>query len=119
MKTFTMPAILESFRSLKDRTFKIIFETNELTPEQLSSLGRGLNMPGWLAFNPDPFTKEMIDTLELSKVEFSDKGKSKSQRLQAVLYVMWQQKNEGYEVFDDYYNSRMEKLITHYKSKLD
>jgi hypothetical protein len=119
MKTFTLSAVLESFRSLKDRSYKVVFETGELTPEQLASIGSGLNMPGYLAFNPDPFKKEMIDTLELMKVDYDDTGKSKGQRLRAVLYRMWEQNNERYEIFDDFYNSKMEKIISHYKNKLD
>jgi hypothetical protein len=119
MKTFILPAILDSFRSLKDRTFKIVFETNELSPEQLSQIATGLNMPGYLAFNPDPFKKEMIDTLELTKVDYEDNGKTKSQRLKAVMYRMWQQNKERYDVFDDFYNAKMEQLISHYKGKLD
>lgn len=119
MKTFTLPVILDSFRSLKDKTFKLTFETSELSPEQLMSLGQGLNMPGFLAFNPDPFTKEMIDKIELMKVDFDDTGKSKGQRLRAVLYRLWEQNSERYEVFDDFYNAKMEKLIIHFKEKLD
>jgi len=119
MKTIILPAILDSFRSLKDKSFKITFETNELTPEQLSSLGTGLNMPGFLAFNPDPFKKEMIDTIELIKVDYDDIVKTKGQRLRAVLYRLWEQNNERYEIFDDFYNAKMEKLINHFKHKLD
>jgi hypothetical protein len=36
MKTFQLPAQLEGYRSLKDRTLKLSFETNELTPEQMA-----------------------------------------------------------------------------------
>jgi len=41
MKTFMLPAILDSFRSLKDRTFKIVFETSELSPEQFQKRNDG------------------------------------------------------------------------------
>ncbi len=119
MKTFTLAVILESFRSLKDRTYKVVFETSELSPDQLASIGGALNMPGYLAFNPDPFNKEMIDTIELMKVDYDDVGKSKGQRLRAVMYRMWEQNKERYNVFDDFYNAKMEHLINHYKNKLD
>ena len=32
-KIFLIPAVLESYRSLKDRTLKLSFETSEPTPE--------------------------------------------------------------------------------------
>jgi hypothetical protein len=53
------------------------------------------------------------------KVEFDDTGKPLSQRLRAVLYRCWEQKPEGYKIFNDFYIAQMEKLITHYKNKLE
>jgi hypothetical protein len=113
-----LPAIFESIRSLKDRSYKLVFETNEITPEQLSSLGQHIQNPGYLAFNKDVFKKEMLDAIESQKTDYEDIGKSKSERLRNVLYVFWKQKNDGYAVFDDFYNANMEKLITHYKNRL-
>ena len=40
-------------------------------------------------------------------------------RLRAVLYRNWEQNKEGYEDFQLYYNFKVEKIITHYKDKLD
>ena len=87
-----LPAILESFRSLKDKSYKIVFESNELTPEQVVGLNAGLGAFGYLAFKKDPFKqseKDMIDSLE---VDFEDKKKSQGQRLRAVLYRLWEQR---------------------------
>jgi len=36
-----------------------------------------------------------------------------------VLFVNYEQKNEGYKTFTDYYNAKMETLINHFKNKLD
>ncbi len=119
MKTFQLPAQLEGYRSLKDSTLKITFETSELTPEQMANIHYSLNKIGYLAFAPDPFaTKELAD-IDALKVEYDDTGKPPSQRLRSVLFLNWQQKSEGYETFNDYYASRMEKLINHFKDKLD
>jgi hypothetical protein len=114
----TVPAIFESFRSLKDRTYKLIFETSELTPAQLSELGSNLQQAGYLAFNNEVFTSDKLNELSQIKCEFDDVGKSKAQRLRAVLYVMFEQDSKGYEVFDDYYNHKMEKIINHFKNQL-
>ena len=119
MKTFQLAAQLEGYRSLKDRTLKLSFETQELSPERMADIHYSLNKVGYLAFAPDPFsTKEMHD-LDSLKVEYDDNGKPPSQRLRAVLYRLWEQTPEGYKAFNDYYNSKMEGFITHLKSKLD
>ncbi len=114
-----LPAILEGIRSLKDKTYKLTFETNELTPEQFSAIGASIQTFGYLAFKQDPFKQKEKDMLETIEAEYEDTGKTKSQRLRGVLYRNWEQQPEGYEVFDDYYNHHMEKIITHFKSKLD
>lgn len=114
-----LPAILESFRTLKDKSLKVIFETGELTPVQITELGSKIQQFGYLYFNSDVLTSEKVEELSKIKVDFDDSTKSKAQRLRAVLYINWQANNLGYAVFDDYYNFQMEKIITHYKSKLD
>lgn len=42
-----------------------------------------------------------------------------SKRFRDVLYNLWLQDIDGYEEFEDYYEDRMEKLIRHYKSKIN
>ena len=118
MKTFQLPAQLEGYRSLKDRTLKLSFETNELSPEQMANIHYSLNKIGYLAFAPDPFTTKEITDLDNLKVEYDDSDKTPSQRLRAVLYRLWEQTPEGYKTFNDFYNSKMEGFITHLKSKL-
>ena len=119
MKTFQISAQLEGYRSLKDRTLKVTFETSELSPEEMANIHYSLNKVGFLAFAPDPFATKELEDIDNLKVEYADTGKPPSQRLRGVLFRNWEQKNEGYEVFNDYYTSRMEKLINHFKDKLD
>lgn len=114
-----IPAILESFRSLKDRSYKVVLETSELTPEQVVGINASLGQYGYAAFKHDPFKqkeKEILDNLE---ADFGDKKKSQAQRIRAVLYKCWEQNNEGYEDFNRYYDFQTEKIITHFKNKLD
>lgn len=40
---------------------------------------------------------------------------SPSKRLRDVFYVLWEQDKEGFNKFDLYYESKMNKLINHYK----
>jgi hypothetical protein len=113
------PAILESFRSLKDRTFKVVFETSELTPEQLSGLAQWITKFGYIAFKETPFKDKDKEILEQLEPDYNDTGKSPSQRLRGVLYRVWEKESEGFSTFTLYYEHNMEKIISHYKAKLD
>ena len=113
-----IPAILASFRSLKDKTIKIEFETNELTPEQLAEIGLHSQAFGYLAFKKDEFKSEQIQLIDELKADYEDRTKTPSKRLREVLFVAWKQSPEGYERFEDYYRYRMEVFIDHIKSKL-
>lgn len=112
-------AILSSFQSLKDKTLKIVFETQEATPDMLAQIANLNQSFGFLAFKKDDFKQDEVEMLKGLESEYEDRGKSKSQRLRAVLFVRWKKDGKGYEVFDDYYNYVMEKLIAHYKEQLD
>lgn len=114
-----IPAILESHRSLKDKTLKLTFETSEPTPEQLVAIAMNTQKYGFLAFKDNPFKEKEKEMLSTIKTDFEDTGKSKAQRLRGVLYRNWEQKSDDYKVFDDYYNHHMEVMITHWKNKLD
>ena len=114
-----IPSILESFASLKDKTIKVVFHTNELTPEQLTGIALNTQKFGYLAFKEDPFKQAEKDVLNKLESEYQETGKTKAQRLRAVLYRYFEQDPKGYEVFDDFYNHYMEKLINHYKNKLE
>ena len=118
-KIFIIPGQLVTFQSLKDRTLKLIFETGEPTPDQMAGVMYSLQKAGYIAFNPDAFKQKEKDMLGSMKVDYDDVGKSKAQRLRAVLFRNWEQANGGYDVFDDYYNANMERMITHWKNKLD
>jgi hypothetical protein len=114
-----VPAILESYRSLKDKTLKIVFDCNELTPEQTLGVAGSLQQFGYLAFKNEPFKNNEKEVIENLKADYEEKGKSPSQRLRGVMFVSYEQNQEGYKTFVDYYNAKMETIINHYKSKLD
>ena len=114
-----LPASLDGFRSLKDKTLKITFETQELSPVQTAEI---LAMTGsfcYLAIKREDFkefeTKVMND-MKADAYEFG--GKSSSQRLRGVLFRLWQQDNEGFDSSVKHYEHHLEKIINHFKSKL-
>jgi hypothetical protein len=119
VKTFQIGAELTSYRSLADRTLRISFDTREISPEMMANVHYSLNKVGFFAFSPDAFATQELDELDKLKVEFDDTGKPPSQRLRAVLFRLWQQSPEGYKASNDHYIAHMEKIINHYKNKLE
>lgn len=114
-----IPAQLENYRSLKDKSLKITFETNELNPQELLGIAENLGQFGYLAFKNEPFKAEEKQMIEDFETEFDDKKKTSSQRLRSVLFLMWQKDNEGFDTSVRHYDHHMEKIINHFKNKLD
>ena len=111
-------AILEGYRSLKDKTLKVTFESNEPTPEQLVGIATLIGKFGYLAFKEDTFKSDEIDVLQGLESDYEDKGKTPAQRLKSILYLNWKQKDEGYQDFNLYYEFQMNKMSEHWKKKL-
>jgi len=114
-----LPVTLESYRSLKDKSVKLQFETGELTPENLVGIASSIQKFGYLAFKEDKFRTAEINVLEDLESDYEDKSKTPSKRLRNVLYRAWEQDPKGYKDFNLYYDFQMEKLIEHFKSKLE
>lgn len=114
-----LPATLESLRSLKDGSLKLQFETQELTPQDTLGIIENLNQFGYMAFKKEPFGEAEKKILEDLETEFDDKRKTASQRLRSVLYLLWQKENEGFDSSVRHYDHHMERLIAHFKKKLD
>ena len=119
METIIIAAIYEGSRDLKDRSKKLTFQTNEVTPEQAASLQLCVQDFVFLAIKKEGFRKEEINLINDLKTDYNDIGKSSSQRMRAVLYRLWEQSNEGYSDFNLYYEYKMNGFIKHLKSKLD
>ncbi len=113
-----IPAIYEGSRDLKDRTKKLAFNTNEVTPEQAASLQVMVQQFCYLAIKLEPFTRDQQEVINDLKSDIDAFGKSPGQRMRAVLYRLWEQVPEGYDDFNLYYQFKMEQLINHIKTKL-
>lgn len=118
MNTLILPAIYEGSRDLKDRTKKLTFQTNEISPEQASNLQLCVQQFVYIAIKKENFNKQEIDLINDLKTDYNDLGKSQAQRMRAVLYRLWEQNNEGYKDFNLFYEYRMNKFIEHLKTKL-
>lgn len=119
MKPILFPAQIEGVSTRKDRTLRLTFGTQELTPDVKTTLFDLQNALCYVAVKPEDFGAGEIEQLEAHEAEFvDDNRKTKSQRLRAVLFVNWQQNKRGFDDFDAYYLAEMERIISHYKAKL-
>lgn len=111
--------ILESFRSLKDKTLSLNFSTQEPTPEQIQAIALNSQKYGYLVFSGTQLTDEQLNEIDKAKNDLYDSNKTPSKRLRSVLYIWFEQNNKGFKTFEDYYLHHMEKIINNVKDKLD
>ena len=107
---------LDSSIRKKDGSVKLSFVTSlEQNTKEFCEIDEQRNQHGLLFFKPSgTLTQKEIDALD--KTELTNEGKSKSQRLRSVLYLLSVQENKDSKEF---YSDTMEKIIEHYKNKLD
>ena len=111
-------AQLDGYSPRKDKTVSIRFVTQELTPAQVMEIHQMLDTYGVLYFKPgEKLAKEEIEELDKIDLDLYDQPKTQSQRLRGVLYKLWQQEKVG--DFKDFYKIQTDKIIEHFKTKLD
>ena len=117
-KIFQLSGMVTGVKTTADKSLEIKIHTNDVatfTQEELAQLMKAYEKQYWILFAEQPMKKEDIDT----DAEVVDKGqKTPSERLRAVLYIMWEQKGKT-DDFESYYRSKMENLIEGIKGKLD
>lgn len=113
-----LPAISENITSRRDKSWKLTFGSNELTPEQAAELVKLNQEYVFLCIKKNEFKGKDLEIISGIQSEFEFDEKPPSQRMRAVLYRLWEQKKEGYEDFELYYRFYMEKMIKHLKNKL-
>jgi len=116
MQGTLLPVVIGSIRSLKDGSVSVTMETQELSPGKAGELFGLRNKIAYVYVSErqiEDNEKKVIDSLDPEL-----KGKTPGQRLRAVLYLRWQQDNEGYKDSESYYRAKMEIIIEHHKSEL-
>lgn len=98
----------------QDRSWKIVFETRELSGDEVKILADNFQGEGWLLFKPNG----MISENEVPDAKANSGVKTPSQRLRAVMYLYWEQRGSKGS-FDAFYLTEMEKAIEWWKSKLE
>lgn len=113
MNTFAAPAILIVGAPTKDGGMRLRIETQELTDEEKLTVLRFNNTFGHFLFKENDFQNS-----DIPQGNADMKGKSPSQRLRAVMYLIFKESGWKAEDFADYYNEEYEKIIAHYKGKI-
>ena len=116
MKAVQFPAQLAKIETRVDGSIKLSIETQELNGEDMTALFGYRQLVGYVTFTPNP--ESNIEVPEINAD--TDMGKSPSERLRAVLYVMWEQSGKKkYDTFTQFYTVKMEQVINQIKDKLE
>jgi hypothetical protein len=120
MKAIILPAQIEGVATRSDKTLKVTIGTQELPPSDAGRLF-GMNQRlCYIAIKEEAFEKDDVTLMEGLNVSSEDtKNRTPSQRLRGILFVLFKEDSKGHESFDSFYAQQMEKLIQHFKDKLD
>lgn len=116
MEGLLLSTYVENISTRKDKTVKIVLGTQELSPEKAGQLFQMMN-----SLAATYISKKDIGEDEMSQVDSVDPevgGKSQSQRIRNVLYLVWKSQSEGFKDFDSYYKFKTEQYIEHMKNKI-
>jgi hypothetical protein len=111
---------LTNYRPKSDKSFSITFNTLELSKEQKTELDDLFQTHGIMYFKgQDKISKSEVEELDKIDLDLYDNKKTQSQRLRGVLYLNWEKDKKGFDEFKDYYAMETNRIIEHYKSKLE
>lgn len=116
MRRILTAAQLDGYSRRKDRTISLRFITQEQDSNAIALIDSYVDQYGYLLFQFEGYSEDQLQELAGAKADL-DRGKTKSQRLRAVLYKVWE-KNPILD-FDTFYNQKMDAIIEHFKSQID
>lgn len=114
-----LESILETISTRVDGTLKLTISTQEIDSSKAGELFqmRGKYIKCLLSdTNITKLEEELVDNTQLVS---GKKNKSASQRLRAVLFRLNEANGGNEETFENFYKSELERIIEHYKTKLD
>lgn len=110
-----LSAQLLKVESRADRTYKLIFNTQELKGEEAAKLLPLLQTQGWLLFSPEELVEEDIPD---ERPDTMTGQKTQAQRLRGVIYRIWEQQGKPGDS-ESFYRTYTERIIEREKSNLD
>jgi len=119
MKGILTAAQIIGYNRKRDKSVSLRFETQEKSSNEIALIDSILDTFGYLYFKPEEtLTKEEISELDNLDTELYDNPKTQSQRLRNVLFKYHEQIETDIS-FKDFYKLETEKIISHYKKKLE
>jgi len=113
MNPVQFPALLDGISTKKDGSFKVVIETQELAGSEAADLLSYRQSMGWVTFTPNA-----TPNIEVPKEDAFTGQKSPSQRLRAVLHVLWEQRGKK-GTSEEFYRIKMEQIIEGIKEQLE
>ncbi len=110
-----VPSQIVKVETMVDKGVKIVVNTQELASKDIAELMELHNKIGYFVFSVTGIKQEDIPD---EPIEFEGQ-KTLSERLRNVLFRLHEKQNGKPEDFEAYRQKVMEKLINHYKQKLD
>ena len=111
----SVPAQVVDLKPRQDRSWKMSFETRELSGEDVKVLADNFQGEGWLLFKPNG---EAFEASEIPVIDADAGIESPSVRLRKRMYVYWKQQGRK-ESFEAFYMTQMNKSIEFWESKLE
>lgn len=111
-KQLILPVEVLDIRPRADKSWKISYETRELTGSEVAILADNLHGAGWMAFSPNE-----IQVMDIPSTPAEPGTKTPSQRLRATIMVLWKQQGSKGDP-ESFYRAYTERLIEYVKSKL-
>lgn len=111
--------ILEGMRTRADKTVALTFGTQEIDSSVAGNLFQMRGQFGKLLFSDTNITAPEEAIMDSTEIQDTRKIKTPSQRLRAVLFRVHEQSGGDKEKFDEWYKIEMERIIEHYKAKLN
>ena len=118
-KTVIFEGGINKVSTLSDGSLSINIHTQELPADTMMKIFNLRKKPGMVLISSESISQEEVKLVEEYTSEFEvGKGKTPSQRLRSVLYIVWQQGDQKYD-FPIWYETQMERIINKYKVVLD
>ena len=111
-------ATVEGISTRQDGTVSIKIGSQELDSSHAANLFEFRNKFVKVLISDNGITAPEEALINETKLQDGRKIKTKSARLRATLFRVWEANGMEGE-FDAYYNTELEKLIDHYKKKLE
>lgn len=117
--SIVIQSTIESVQTRKDKTLKITIGSQELNAEQMAELMSFNQSLAYTYISPKSITEAEKEAIDAVEVETPKQSKSQSQRLRSVLFKIWETTRTGIDDKNKHYEQEMERIIEHYKSKIE